>query len=223
MEVQNGWAGRILPFSLVQRAMLPNEMHKVLLMENRLPAISSEMAEILEELSEEEKADAGESINENGDAFVASKLRATIKSLRTDMGPDALAPDSLPSILERVSKLIEEERSTKKELTDRRAALDSNTKEVIEHLNDDQVRQLLSSKWVEPLVSKMLKMPDGALQTFVDKVQALNSKYATTYADIDAQIRQAETELVSMLGNLTGNEYDMAGIQELVVLLGGEA
>ena len=223
VEVQNGWAGRILPFSLVQRAMLPNEMHKVLLMENRLPAISSEMAEILEELSEEEKADAGESINENGDAFVASKLRATIKSLRTDMGPDALAPDSLPSILERVSKLIEEERSTKKELTDRRAALDSNTKEVIEHLNDDQVRQLLSSKWVEPLVSKMLKMPDGALQTFVDKVQALNSKYATTYADIDAQIRQAETELVSMLGNLTGNEYDMAGIQELVVLLGGEA
>ena len=57
----------------------------------------------------------------------------------------------------------------------------------------------------------------------VDELQALSNKYATTYADIDEQIRQAEAELVGMLGNLCGNDYDMAGIRELAVLLGGEA
>lgn len=56
----------------------------------------------------------------------------------------------------------------------------------------------------------------------MEKVQALRDKYSETYADIDAQIQQAESELVGMLGQLTGNEYDMAGINELAKLLGGE-
>ena len=36
------------------------------------------------------------------------------------------------------------------------------------------------------------------------------------------QIEQAEAELGNMLGQLTGNEFDMAGIAELKTLLGGE-
>ena len=66
-------------------------------------------------------------------------------------------------------------------------------------------------------------MPDAVIGDFVDELNTLSRKYSTTYADIDAQIRDAESQLVGMLGNLCGNEYDMAGIRELVALLGGEA
>ena len=65
-------------------------------------------------------------------------------------------------------------------------------------------------------------LPTAEIDGFIAKVKALNEKYSTTYADICAQIDEAEKELSSMLGQLTGNEYDMAGINELMALLGGE-
>ena len=65
-------------------------------------------------------------------------------------------------------------------------------------------------------------MPDEAIGSLVDTLAALSDKYATTYADIDAQIQSAEAELVSMLGKLEGDEFDLAGIRELASLLGGE-
>ena len=40
---------------------------------------------------------------------------------------------------------------------------------------------------------------------------------------MDEQIRSEESSLSQMLGQLTGNEYDMAGIHELMELLGGDA
>jgi type I restriction enzyme M protein len=47
-------------------------------------------------------------------------------------------------------------------------------------------------------------------------------KVCHDYADIDAQIQSAEAELSGMLGQLEGDEFDMAGIRELANLLGGE-
>jgi len=81
---------------------------------------------------------------------------------------------------------------------------------------------LLDAKWNKPLVAQMQTLPNVAVEELVAKVCALRDKYATTYADIDAEIQSVETELVGMLGNLTGNEFDMAGINELAKLLGGE-
>ena len=55
-----------------------------------------------------------------------------------------------------------------------------------------------------------------------DLVKALGEKYLTTYSDIDSQIQEAEASLAAMLGELTGNEFDLAGLNELRSLLGGE-
>ena len=53
-------------------------------------------------------------------------------------------------------------------------------------------------------------------------MNALKNKYATTYADVCGQIDEAEKELAGMLGDLTGNARDLAGLEELKALLGGE-
>ena len=223
VEVQEGWMGHVLPFELVQHELLSEEADKVASLETRLPGIAAEIADILEGLSEEEKTDAGEAINDAGDAFVASKLKATVKYLRKELGPEASASDSLPARLDRAAKLFDEERSVKRQLKDAQADIEACAKEAIEGLGDDQARMLLSSKWVKPIVQRIAGIPDSVVGAFIDELQALTAKYATTYADIDNQIKRAENELVGMLGNLCGNEFDMAGIRELAVLLGGEA
>lgn len=222
VEVQDGWIGRVLPFDLVQQILQTKEAALVDSLERRLPAIASEIAEIVEGLTDEEKSDASEALNEASDAFIASKLKGVVKSLRAELGGEACHDDSLPSRLENAAKLFDEERAVKRELKELRAALDANTKAVIEGIDDDQARELLGEKWIRPLIQRFSAIPDDIIKTFVDKLRGLSEKYATTYADIDKQIQDAEMELVSMLGNLTGNEFDMAGIRELAALLGGE-
>ena len=222
VEVQDGWVGRILPFDLVQAELLSDEASKVASLEERLSAISSELAEIVEGLTDEDKADAGDAVNEAGDALVASKLRGVIKGLKADLDASSSLEDSLPSRLECAASLFDEEKETKKAVKALRAALEEKTKEAIEGLDDDSARMLLSSKWVDPLVRSISAIPDGIIDDFMGSLVSLRDKYATTYADIDGQIQSAESELVGMLGALTGDEYDMAGIRELAALLGGE-
>ena len=222
VEVQDGWAGHVLPLDLVQRELLADEAGKVAAMEARLPQIASEVAEVLEGMTDEEKSDAGDAVNEAGDAFVPAKVKAVARALRKELGPEARQEGSLPERLDSVARLIDEERTLKKSLKAARTSLDERAKEAIEDLDDDQARLLLSTKWIDPLVSRLSSMLDATVGRLVDTLNALSDKYATTYADIDAQIQSAEEELVGMLGELAGDEFDMAGIRELASLLGGE-
>ena len=222
VEVQEGWLGHVLPFELVQRELLADELAEVDAMDKRLAAIGPEVSELFDSLSEDDKQDAGEAVNEDGDAFVAAKLKASAKQLRRDLGSQANDPESLPCRLEAAARLFDEEKDLKKRAKEAREALDTKTKATIEGLTDEQALAMLNAKWVKPLVAEFHMLPDAVIDGLVEKVQALRDKYSETYADIDAQIQQAESELVGMLGQLTGNEYDMAGINELAKLLGGE-
>ena len=142
-----------------------------------------------------------------------------IKQLQAQIG---FVEDSFESKLLRAQKLLIEEKELNKAIKEERKALHEKTKSTIENLTKDDCLNLLEAKWIKPLMSDLKKLPQQILDTFVEKIRALYAKYETTYADICDQIDTAESELSSMLGDLTGNEFDMAGIAELKKLLGGE-
>ncbi len=54
-----------------------------------------------------------------------------------------------------------------------------------------------------------------------NKVQHLADKYAVTYSQVASEIETSEHELAEMMGQLTGNEFDMQGLAELTKLLKG--
>ena len=89
-------------------------------------------------------------------------------------------------------------------------------------MSDDEARRLLEAKWITPLQKQLEALPNAVIDEFIGKVNALKNKYATTYADVCGQIDEAERELAGMLGDLTGNARDLAGLEELKSLLGGE-
>ena len=47
----------------------------------------------------------------------------------------------------------------------------------------------------------------------------LAKKYTTTYSDITKEIQETETVLSSYIDELTGNEFDMKGLNELKSML----
>ena len=214
VEVQDGWAGRVLPFELVQERLLADEMTSIAAAESRVASIDQELSELLENLDEEEKdCDA---IAEEGDAFVPAELKKAIKVI----GKHAESP--LEVALVQAQTLIDEQKRVKKSIKEQRAALEEKTKSVIEALDESQSRELLAAKWIDPLVDRLNALAGDAVDGFISKLRALIEKYATTYADVCDEISSVEAELRGMLDDLTGNEFDMAGIAELKRLLGGE-
>ena len=218
VEVQDGWRGHVLPFDLVQRELLADDLRALDSVSDRMAAIDGELSEIVEGLTEDDKAALGEALNDAGDAFVASKLRKAVNELRSDGDEDELADQ-----VEKARSLIEEQKAAKKEQKNLSAKLEESTKSTIEGLTDQRARELLDAKWNRPIEYGIAALSRAEIDRLIDRVKDLYHKYETTFAEVDEQIRTEESNLSQMLGQLTGNDSDMAGIHELMELLGGEA
>lgn len=211
-EVQDGWVGHVLPFELVQSVKMHEEVAALRAKETRLSEIAGEYESQLDELSEEDKEQ--NFVNDAKDAFVAAEVKKAIKAREVE-------PATL-SILKDVDALFAEEKTLKKQVKDDSAALHQRTKGVIERLTDEEVRDLLHRKWILPLMENLNSLPDAVLDDFVKQLDVVCKKYETTFEDVESQIASTEHELLGLLDDLQGNEFDMKGIAELKKLLGGE-
>ena len=211
-EVQDGWVGHVLPFELVQDVKMHDEVAALRTREARLAEIAGEYESYLDELSEEDKEQ--NFVNEAKDAFVATEVKKAIKAREVD--PATLI------ILKDVDALFTEEKTLKKKVKEDAAALHERTKSVVEHLTDEEVRDLLHRKWILPLMENLNSLPDAVLDDFVKQLDAVCKKYETTFEDVESQVADTEHELLGLLDDLQGNEFDMKGIAELKKLLGGE-
>ena len=64
-------------------------------------------------------------------------------------------------------------------------------------------------------------MPSAVITQLTSQVQALADKYLVTYSQVANEIKTTEQELADMMGELTGNEFDLQGLNELTNLLKG--
>lgn len=210
-EVQEGWVGHVLPFALVQEALLPDALGVLKGLENRLTEIPGEYEALLEELGEEEKEQ--DFVNESKDAFVTVEVKKILKS--KDAEPQTL------EILKKADALNEEEKVLKKKIKEESTALHLATKTTIESLSDDAVLELMQKKWILPLVGSLRSLPDAVIADLIGKLEVVCKKYETTFAEVEEKIAATERSLISLLDDLTGSEFDMMGLTEFKKLLGG--
>jgi type I restriction enzyme M protein len=216
IEVQDGWVGHILPFSLVQKSLLGNDLEAITKLQNDLNAISSEYEEIIESISEE---DRGEFLNEDNTAFVPKEVAKIIKPyLKGKLKPEA---GSLEETLLRVDAIMEKEKTLKKTIKQKETELENKTKEVIEGLSFEVASDLLHKKWISPIVDEISRLPDSIVSALENKINALTKKYSVTMLDIESEIEQTEKEFSGMIDELEGDEYDMLGLKELQKMLKG--
>ena len=218
-EVQDGWKGHILPFELVQKTLLQEDLEAIQEKEDRLQEIPSEYTSLIDEMSEDDKEAASDALNDDNDAFVMKNVKRVVKELKQDGSGDAL---TLAGVLTKAEALSKEEKGLKSDVKKETEALHLKTKDVIESLDDDQVRTLLQKKWIRPICDGIDALPETLLSDFAKQVQALADKYADTLEDIENEIQETEKSLSAMLSELTGDEFDMAGIRQLQKMLGGE-
>lgn len=231
-EIQDGWQGRILPFELVQREMLADDLGSLKTLENRLAEIASEQQSLIESLTEEDQD--SDAVNEDGSGFISAEIP---KALQAALVSDGITPakkadfdaqlkkhhfeaDSLAAKLKQAYLLQSEEKKLKAQHKTQSAALTQATIAAIQNLSDAEALELLRKKWFAPLIAAMHELPQQALADFCQQLAALCAKYADTYADLYTQSRQSAAELAQMMNGLTGDEFDLAGIKGWQAILG---
>ena len=219
IEVQEGWKGHILPFSLVQKYYFPESLANIEQLKDELQEISSAYEEILEGLSEDEQVILSPVLSESNDKFVMKEVTSSLKTLKNRTDDDSVM---VCQILERVETLAKREKTLKKAIRDSELRLEEQTKIEIETLNDEKRDVLLYEKWVVPICQGIADLPVQTLNNFVKKLEELKDKYVVTLVDVEKDIVGAETALSNMLNDLTGSDEDMAGLAEWRKLLGGK-
>lgn len=220
-EVQDGWKGHIMPFELVQQTHLSDDLAALAKQENRLAEIASTLEEILESLSEEDKEQ--DTVKESKDGFANAEVAKAAKAFLKEQKDSKVKfeQESYEAKIIAANKLIEEEKALKKSVKEAQIALHLKTKTTIEGLTDEQVNKLLHLKWITPLSQELAAMPSAVITQLTSKVQALADKYAVTYSQVANEIKTTEQELAQMMAELTGNEFDQQGLNELTNLLKG--
>lgn len=211
VEVQDGWAGHIIPFSLVQDKILYTEKKALDDKENRLADIKSIYEELLEEFTEDEKE--MDFISEDRDAFVNAEVIKASKN--KELEEETLAK------LKKVVDIIDEEKKLKKEVKTLNAELENETKKRIEELTDTEVIELLKDKWITPIAKGLDVIPNRIIESLSSKMESLVKKYELTFSDVEKEIAETEKALRDMLDDIEGSEEDLLGLKELKRLLGG--
>lgn len=211
VEVQDGWAGHVIPFSLVQDKILYAEKKALSDKENRLLDIKSLYEELLEEFNEDEKE--MNFITEDRDAFVNSEVIKASKN--KELEEETLAK------LKKVVDIIDEEKKLKKEVKTLNAELENETKKRIEELTDTEVIELLKDKWITPIAKGLDVIPNRIIESLSSKMESLVKKYELTFSDVEKEIAETEKALRDMLDDIEGSEEDLLGLKELKRLLGG--
>lgn len=133
-----------------------------------------------------------------------------------------LDEESLASRLKIVIGAIETTKQAKKDLKVAQKELTDSTSDYIKAIDSQEAISVLDAKWAQALGAKFEELANSSIEALKSQVRSLADRYAVTLKDVDENIATTSAELVGMLGQLRGNEFDMAGIAELKDLLGGE-
>ena len=207
-EVEDGLKGRIIPFELVQKTLFQGDLDAISALQSRIEAIDSEVDAVRDELLGMEDTDK---------YFDADKNNALQKKeVAADSKPKADVEDDVKEQLKQIVKLWDEQSAKNKQIKSDKIALEKKTIETIMTLDDKGINHFLELKWIVPITSAIEALPDAIITTLADAITDLGEKYAVTYNDIEKGIEESEQELATLIGQLTGDEFAICGLSNLI-------
>lgn len=219
-QVQDGWIGHIIPFNLVQKRFFSDKENKLNQINNMISSLESEKSEVLDSLDQEDKSKI---LKDESEDIDSKKFKSKIKEINADIKKgEVYEEESFEKQLLRIDDINTKINDSKKKAKELDTKLTELTKSFIESMNDEQIVQLLKDKWVLPLIINIKKLLNKAIKDLTEKVDYLSNKYSTTLKDVSSDIDKTEKELVSLISELEGNEFDMKGLEEFKTLLNGD-
>lgn len=207
VEVPDGLTGHIIPFCLVQQTKFQTELQALSALQSRVEAISGELDEVRDSFTEEELEAYCDSEKDN--AFDKKKITADAK-------PKADVEAETKTKLKKIVALWNEQTQTNKQIKADKQALAEKTIKAIENLSDEEAATLLHHKWINPICNDIDNTLHAVLSALESETLALSEKYATSYKQINDDMAVANKQLAELVEQLTGDEFAIKGLKELV-------
>lgn len=225
-EMPDGtYRGKILPFDLVQRELLADDLTALNELNSALSEKESELSDFVEALSDDDKEYEAVDIplydkdkNVLNTKAVASAMKEFKKAHKKLNDFDE---DSTEYKIIKISSMLDAVKNAKSKVNAATDALTSKTIETIKNMDHDTAVSMLEKKWIDPFIKNISELADIVVKDCIATVEKMAKKYETTYADEDAEIKNLEQELAGMLGSLHGTEADNLGNAEWIKFLGG--
>ena len=74
----------------------------------------------------------------------------------------------------------------------------------------------LHKKWIAPICEDIVSILAAVLNTFEKAVLSLAAKYAESYNDIETHVADNLEQLAKLIGQLTGDEFSIKGLNNLI-------
>ena len=148
--------------------------------------------------------------NKDG-TFGKPAVNARILQLQMDY---EFPEESLEAKMKQVMLLMDEESDLKKKLKDQKVELENETIDKIKSLEEDEALYLLELKWIRPILSGLETLPADVISSLISDVEKLNTKYATTYKDIETSKISTSRSIIRMIEDLSGSAEDIEGLAE---------
>ena len=207
-EVPDGLKGRIIPFELVQKTLFQDDLDSIFALQSRIEAIDGELDAIRDELLGMEDTDK---------YFDAEKDNAFLKKeITADSKPKADVDEDIKEQLKSIVTLWDEQSKAKKDVKKLLEELEKKTIQIIEALDMKDIQMFLELKWIVPITSAIEALPDAIVTKLADTITGLNEKYAVTYNDIEQGIEESEQNLATLISQLTGDEFAIKGLSNLI-------
>ena len=210
LEVLDGIKGRIIPFQLVQEVKFQDELKSIEGKKNRLEQIASLLDEIRDSFNEDEQEAY---LDDENVKFNSKAIKADAKKKG-----DAVEPETKTKLIE-ITRLWDEQRELNKAVKNEILALEALTKDAIEHLTDEEIDEFLHLKWIVPICKGINATLENTLTVLENSIKYIADKYAVPFNQLNEDLSSAESELSSLIEELTGDEYSIIGLQEFAKTL----
>ena len=214
---------QLVPSELVQRMFLADELTALTSLQTAQEEKQGQLDSIMEALDEEAKDVL---LNDDGTKWdYASFLNDTIadcgfsgnKAKKEQQFLRQQFDDDTPeAVLQQVLPLQADIKKLSADIKVAAKQLDEHTVATIGALDMKQIGQLLEAKWIAPVIDGICAMPDTIIARLADAIRALNDKYATSYSDIQTELSAAQQDLAQLVCQLTGDEFAINGLKNLV-------
>lgn len=216
-----GNEGRLIPFSMIQKVFFKDKASEVLSYENEIENLTNEKNELLDSIDPEDKVVLLKD-DDSGD-IKADKLKAEISKIKNNIKKGAeYEDDSYESIIMKIDVVNSKLSKAKSALKKSKNELVKDTEQKIKSLTDTEIRELLVMKWVNPIYEGICDLPRVLIANLEREIDDLARKYDETFISLDSQISKSEVAVSTIINELNGNDYDMRGLKQLKILLGGD-
>ena len=222
VTVTKGQQGKIIPFDLIKKVLYSSEFDAINAKVSELSTLESEYLSIFEEMNEEIKAQIKK--EDSKEVEIDSKLLKAKYNEYFKKGTNTynLSEDDAEYKYKILFDLNSKISVTKKEIKQITKDLDEKIVKRISLLSDNEIKTLLKEKWVNPVISEINKLTTNLVDDFVSKLNKLIKKYESPLTNVNEELKDVELNLLSMLDELKGDEFDIQGLKEFKKMLGGE-